>query len=180
MPYGGCLLHCAGDLPVKIKLPSTDIPGTSRSPTGSRRVDRRAEQSDAGPLKSPVQILDQLGLGNFERVPRAANWLDLINGNARSHEEMAATAAKLLRILLFGLTREEWDTLMGISEAERHEPEMIRKHDDMKARLRQFVDRWDRVAPAISPQRGHQAQRSADDGIDAPRDARPTRGRPMP
>lgn len=103
---------------------------------------------DSQDQESPEQILVRLGLTNLDRVPSVAHWRDLIDWSARSLEEMAVQVAKMLRIWLVGLTRAEWDALIGISEAERGEPEMVRKHEEVKNRLARFVERWDVSEPA--------------------------------
>ncbi|MFG6441476.1 hypothetical protein [Roseateles sp. LKC17W] len=121
--------------------------------------------------ESPEQILKRLGLAHFERVPKAAHWRELISRNARTAEEIAVEVAKLIRILLLGLTRSEWDTLAGISEAERNEPAMAQKHDAMKARLARFVERWDPVPPAQMGERFEEVQRRIDAYLEKARDA---------
>jgi hypothetical protein len=140
----------------------------------------------AGPLRekgkpeSPEQLLQRLGLANFERVPKAAHWRDLISRNARTADEIAVEVAKLIRILLLGLTRAEWDTLAGISEAERNEPAMLQKHDAVKARLARFVERWDPVPPAQMGEHFEEVQRRIDAYLDKARDSRGDQAPPPP
>lgn len=122
--------------------------------------------------ESPEQLLQRLGLANFERVPKAAHWRELISRNARTAEEIAVEVAKLIRILLLGLTRAEWDTLAGISEAERNEPAMRQKHDAVKARLARFVERWDPAPPDPMGERFEAVQRRIDAYLEKARDSR--------
>lgn len=143
-----------------------------RSLAGPPREKRESE--------SPEQILNSLGLAHFERVPKAAHWRELISRNARTSDEIAVEVAKLIRILLVGLTRFEWDTLMGISEAERNEPVMVQKHDAMKARLARFVERWDPVPQAQMGERFEEVQRRIDAYSEKVRDSRGAPSSPPP
>ncbi|WP_422012739.1 hypothetical protein [Roseateles sp.] len=130
--------------------------------------------------ESPEHLLQRLGLSNFERVPKAAHWRELISRNARTADEIAVEVAKLIRILLLGLTRTEWDTLAGISEAERNEPAMRQKHDAVKARLARFVERWDPTPPAQMGERFEAVQRRIDAYLEKARDSRGDSSLPPP